>query len=136
MQKAPVSFRRRFLPLIYTFLSYLSIFYRYHSFRNLKSLFYGSQNYVQSLAWPRYYRPVGTFYQPCDYFHKGPIDLFYFCVLFLAYFICQLTFTMKYAHFIYINIQKYSARAGNVCMMSVNLDQVYNLSKRSQLEKV
>ena len=43
-QKAPVSFRRCFLLFIYTFLSYLSIFYRYNLFHTLKSLFCGSQN--------------------------------------------------------------------------------------------
>ena len=65
VEAAPVSFRRRFLLLIFTFLSYLSIFYQYTLFLNLKYLFCGSQNMLQSLAWPRYYRRAGTFYQPC-----------------------------------------------------------------------
>ena len=43
VQTAPVSFRRRFLLLIYTFLSYLSIFYQYNLFFTLKTVFCGSE---------------------------------------------------------------------------------------------
>ena len=39
-----VSFQKRFLLLSYTFISYVSIFYQYNVFPNVKSLFCGSQN--------------------------------------------------------------------------------------------
>ena len=48
----PVSFRKRFLLLVYKFLLYLSIFYQYNLFLNLKSSFCGSENQLQSLACP------------------------------------------------------------------------------------
>ena len=44
VQTAHVSFRRRFSLLIYTFVSYLSIFYQYNLFLNLKYVLYGSLN--------------------------------------------------------------------------------------------
>ena len=39
VQTAPVSFRRRFFLLIYTFLSHLPIFYQYNLFLNFESYF-------------------------------------------------------------------------------------------------
>ena len=44
VQTAPVSFRKRFLLLMYAFHSYLSIFYQYNLLLNMRSLFCGSQN--------------------------------------------------------------------------------------------
>ena len=64
MQTAPVSFGRCFLQLIHMFFHIYPYFTNAIYFLPCNPYFVAPKNSFRALAWPRYYRRVGNFYQP------------------------------------------------------------------------